>query len=76
MQMTVKLPVAGAGAQVIVEHSVRTGHCVCVCVWGRWGGLHLLNEPHQRRGVPWATGGFIPARHRGGLHHHWGVQGV
>lgn len=53
----------------------RQDWSLCVYV-GQVGGLHLLNEPCQHQGVPWATGGFSPAQHRGRLHHHWGVQGV
>lgn len=43
---------------------------------GQVGGLHLLNESCQRRGVPWATGGLRSAQHCGRLHYNWGFQGM
>lgn len=45
-------------------------------LWGPGGGLHLLNESRQRRGVPWPTGGRRSAQHCRRLHHYRGFQGM
>lgn len=60
-----------AGGSEVKQRGTVAGRCQ-----GQVGGLHLLNESSQCRGVPWATGGLRSAQHCGRLHHYWGFQGM